>query len=63
MLVGHQPGLGELASQLLTGATSVVPLPFKKGGVAAIEVAALPPRTPGTLLWFVTPKQLRAMAE
>jgi len=62
MLVGHQPQLGELASLLLTGTQSLVPLPFKKGGVAAIEVATLPPRSPGELLWFMTPRQLRGLA-
>jgi phosphohistidine phosphatase len=61
MLVGHQPQLGELASFLLTGSPSIIPLPFKKGGVAAIEVGTLPPRHAGELLWFMTPKQLRAL--
>lgn len=61
MLVGHEPGIGELASHLLTGSASLAPLPFKKGGVAAIEVASLPPRTIGALQWFLTPKQLRAI--
>jgi phosphohistidine phosphatase len=62
MLVGHQPSLGELASQLLTGSTELVTLPFRKGSVAAIQTGSLPPRTPATLDWFVTPKQLRSMA-
>lgn len=62
LLVGHQPDLGELASQLLTGAPTLVPLPFKKGAVAAIAVARLPPRQPGLLEWFLTPGQLRALA-
>lgn len=61
VLVGHQPDLGLLASFLLTGSAHLVPLPFKKGGVAAIRVAALPPRAAGTLMWFMTPKQLRAI--
>ena len=60
-LVGHQPSLGELASYLLTGSPALVLLPFKKGGVAAISLASLPPRTPGTLEWFLTPRQLRAV--
>lgn len=60
-LVGHQPSLGELGSYLLTGSPALVFLPFKKGGVAAISLASLPPRTPGTLEWFLTPKQLRAV--
>ena len=61
MLVGHEPDLGQLASHLLTGSSGIAPLPFKKGGIAAFEVASLPPRTAGTLLWFLTPKQLRAI--
>lgn len=63
MLVGHQPDLGELASQLLTGLPARAPLPFKKGGAAAIEVGTLPPRAVGALQWFLTPKQLRAIAQ
>ncbi len=63
MLVGHQPDLGELASQLLTGASAELALELKKGSVAAIEVDALPPRTAGLLLWFMTPKQLRAIGK
>jgi len=63
MLVGHQPDLGGLASYLLTGASDLVPLPFKKGSVAAIDVTALPPKEHGTLRWFVTPKQLRKMVD
>jgi hypothetical protein len=39
-----------------------VALLFKKGGVAATEVGSLPPGASGTLLWFLTPKQLRLMA-
>lgn len=61
MLVGHQPDLGELASHLLTGSAGLAPLPFKKGAVAAIEVASLPPRANGVLRWFLAPKQLRAI--
>ena len=59
-LVGHQPDLGQLASYLLTGASDGVFLPFKKGGLAAIDVSTLPPRSAGTLQWFATPKMLRA---
>lgn len=62
MLVGHQPGLGELASLLLTGDADLAPLPFKKAAVAAIEIASLPPRSTGLLHWFLTPGQLRAIA-
>lgn len=61
LLVGHQPDLGQLASHLLTGSSGLLGLDFKKGGTAAIEVTSLPPRSAGALLWFLTPKQLRAV--
>src|SRR6185503_6678291 len=40
-LVGHEPDLGQLAAWLL-GAKE--PVPFKKGGIARIDTAALPPK-------------------
>ena len=59
-IVGHEPGLGELAAWLL-GARQ--PLPFRKGGVCRIDVADWPPAAKsGTLVWFATPKMLRALA-
>lgn len=52
-LVGHEPDLGELAAWLIG---SKRPLPFKKGGVARIDVD-LPARpNSGRLIWLVTPK-------
>ena len=62
LVVGHQPGLGELASYLLTGSAQRAPLPFRKAGVAAIELDGLPPRATGILHWFATPAMLRAIA-
>jgi phosphohistidine phosphatase len=61
LLVGHQPDLGLLASYLLTGTASLVPLPFKKAGTAAFRVDGIPPRVAATLEWFLTPRQLRAI--
>jgi phosphohistidine phosphatase len=58
-LVGHEPGLGELAAWLvgLRG-----PLAFKKGSAALIEVALLPPPAgSGELRWFLTPRVLRKL--
>jgi phosphohistidine phosphatase len=57
-LVGHEPGLGELAAWLI-GASA--PLPFKKGGVCRIDVPILPPTRTGQLVWMATPKMLRAL--
>ena len=50
-LVGHEPGIGELAAKL---AGSRNPFEFKKGAVCRIDVETLPPAGPGTLRWFVT---------
>lgn len=57
-LVGHEPGLGELAAHLIGAGRA---LPFKKGGVCRIELESLRSRRPGVLSWFVTPKVLRAL--
>lgn len=57
-VVGHQPGLGALASLLWTGEARRAWLPFKKGSVACIELA--PPQA--MLRWFLPPAQLRALA-
>jgi len=58
-LVGHEPDLGELAAYLV-GARRA--LPFKKGGICRIDLAALTSKSAGTLVWFVTPKILRKLA-
>jgi phosphohistidine phosphatase len=57
-LVGHEPGLGELAGRLVG---SRRPLEFKKGAVCRIDVETLPPAGPGALRWFLPPKVLRSL--
>ena len=60
VVVGHEPGLGELAAWL-TGARQ--PVPFRKGGACRIDVADWPATAKsGTLIWLATPKMLRALA-
>lgn len=59
-LVGHEPALGELAAHLIGAGRA---LPFKKGGVCRIDVESLTSRRPGALIWFVTPKVLRELAD
>lgn len=55
-LVGHEPDLGVLAAWLIG---SKRPLPFKKGGVARIDID-LPARArSGQLIWLATPRMLR----
>lgn len=59
-LVGHEPGMGELAGRLI-GIRR--PLEFKKGTICRIDVAALPPTGPGQLKWFLTPRILRKIGK
>jgi phosphohistidine phosphatase len=55
-IVGHEPGIGELAARLLGLRKSIE---FKKGAICRIDVTALPPTGNGQLKWFLTPRILR----
>jgi phosphohistidine phosphatase len=57
-LVGHEPGIGELAARLIGTRHAI---PFKKGAICRIDVESLPPSGPGELRWFATPKMLRGL--
>ena len=57
-LVGHEPGIGELAARLIGSRHAIE---FKKGAVCRIDVEALPPSGPGDVRWLLTPKILRAI--
>jgi phosphohistidine phosphatase len=54
-LVGHEPDLGQFAAWLI-GAKR--PVPFKKGGIARIDVETLRRPRDGQLVWLATPKLL-----
>jgi phosphohistidine phosphatase len=56
-LVGHEPGIGELAARL---AGARYPIEFKKGAACRIDVKTFP-AGPGRLRWFMTSKILRAL--
>jgi phosphohistidine phosphatase len=57
-LVGHEPGIGELAARL---AGSRHPLEFKKGALCRIDVEAFPPTGHGSLRWLLTPRIMRSL--
>ncbi len=57
-LVGHEPGLGELAGRLIGSRHAIE---FKKGAVCRIDLDQIPPAGPGSLRWFLTPRMLRAI--
>jgi phosphohistidine phosphatase len=58
LLVGHEPLLSATAVQILGGDWL---LDMKKSGACLLEIDALPPRKSATLLWHLTPRQLRWM--
>ena len=60
MIVGHEPSLSELIGLLCAGRTSVS-IRLKKGGLAKLEATRIRHGRCATLLWLLTPRQLRAV--
>ena len=61
MLAGHLPLLGNLASELLSESTQIS-LYFEAGAVCKIDVDQ-PISYTGIFRWFLTPEQLRLIAQ
>jgi phosphohistidine phosphatase len=61
-VVGHRPGLHELAAYLLTGDSHGMEIGIKKGGVACIGFDGAAEPGAGVLCWLLTPKALRSLA-
>jgi phosphohistidine phosphatase len=61
LVVGHEPDLSELATRLI-GAGRHANLAFKKGGCCLITFLEFPPKSPGQLVWWLTPKLMRKLA-
>jgi phosphohistidine phosphatase len=61
LVVGHEPDLGELAARLI-GAGRNANMPFKKGGCCLITFSVFPPKSPGRLMWWLTPRVMRKLA-
>lgn len=55
VLVGHEPDMGMLVSQLVFAGPEFE-MPFKKAGVCRVDVSDIPPTMPGTIKWFIPPK-------
>jgi len=60
LLVGHEPYLSRLVSLLTTGGTDLM-MDFKKGGLCKLEAGKLSPDRCATLVWQLTPRQMRLM--
>lgn len=61
LCVGHEPALSEFATRLI-GAGRSANLAFKKAGCCLIRFEAFPPKEPGELLWWLTPRIMRRLA-
>jgi phosphohistidine phosphatase len=61
-VVGHRPGLHELAAYLLTGEGDGLEIGLKKGGAACIRFDGTPAPGAGELRCLLTPKVLRNLA-
>ena len=57
LLVGHEPDLSVLASQLLTGGDGLA-ITFKKGGLCRLSADQLRAGRCASLDWLLTPSQL-----
>lgn len=60
-LVGHQPGMGHLASLMLTGSINGCEIEFKKGAVACFDQDRGEKPNRYTLIWSLPPKVLRSL--
>ena len=61
LLVGHEPYLSGLISQLISGEMAAA-IDLKKGGLAKLEIEAQLRHGPcGRLAWLLTPKQMALM--
>ena len=60
LVVGHEPDLSELVARLI-GAGSHTNLGLKKGGCCMISFDDFPPKSPGQLMWWLTPRLLRKL--
>jgi phosphohistidine phosphatase len=61
LCIGHEPGLSRFAAQLLTNSPNGLQLEFKKASVCALELDYFFDTTHATLLYHLTPKQLRLL--
>ncbi len=61
-VVGHRPGLHELAAYLLTGKDDGLEIRLEKGGVACIRFDGAVQPGAGELRWLLTPEALRSLA-
>lgn len=62
LLVGHNPYLSEMVSEIVTDEKSLR-LDLKKGGIVRIRVIAAAPKLKGELRWLITPRLSRLLSK
>ncbi|HET9226600.1 MAG TPA: histidine phosphatase family protein [Thermoanaerobaculia bacterium] len=60
--IGHEPSLSQILGWLLTGTERRI-FAFRKGGACLLQLPDDPAGGTATLLWALTPGQLRALAD
>lgn len=60
LVVGHEPDLSEGVAKLIGNTRAS--FQFKKGGCCRIDFEKFPPRPPGTLVWWLTPRVMRQIS-
>jgi phosphohistidine phosphatase len=60
LVVGHEPDLSEMAARLV-GAGRRAHFSLKKAGCCMITFDDFPPKSPGKLIWWLTPRVLRKL--
>jgi phosphohistidine phosphatase len=60
--VGHEPSISQILGWLLTGTDRRL-FAFRKGGACLLELGDDPAGGTATLLWALTPAQLRALSD
>lgn len=61
LVVGHEPYLSMLISDLISG-SSRCRLTLKKAGMAKVEITSLSNRPSGELRWLLTPRQIKKLS-
>ncbi|HKT10294.1 MAG TPA: phosphohistidine phosphatase SixA [Terriglobia bacterium] len=57
LIIGHEPDLSDSVAKLIGNAQAN--FQFKKGGCCRIDFDKFPPRPPGKLIWWLTPRVMR----
>jgi phosphohistidine phosphatase len=57
-LVGHEPYLSAMVSELIGGGEKSLRISLKKSGLAKVDVRGFTPRPQGELRWLLTPRQV-----